>query len=330
MPVNKSALIRYRIIDSCLTNTLRKYPTLEFIKEKIDELIDANISESMINKDFAAMKEIYNAPIRYNRYNKGYCYSENDFSIREFPLTADEIEALDFSTALLNQLKGTSLFVQFESAINKVIEGYRISKIIGKSEKQILQVEEPIKTEANKWLEKILRAILTKDCLDVTYQGFDKSQKVHEFSPYLLKEYRNRWYAVGYSQKPKDVLVFALDRIKEIRQSKEKYHSNAEFKPEEYFKYSLGITQFNNTEPDTVILSYSPAEARYILSQPLHHTQEVILENEEEVQIKMQLYLTQELLMMILSYGSSVEVIAPEKLRVRIKEMLEQTIKIYS
>jgi predicted DNA-binding transcriptional regulator YafY len=132
MPVNKSALIRYHIIDKCLTNTLKKYPSLEYIKEKIEEEIHDSISMSMFNKDIVALKNIYNAPIHYDRYHKGYCYTDADFSIKKFPLTPDEIEALDFSTALLNQLKGTSMFEQFENAINKVIEGYRINKITGR------------------------------------------------------------------------------------------------------------------------------------------------------------------------------------------------------
>ena len=329
MPQNKSALIRYHIIDSCLTNKYRKFPTLEFIIEKIEETLDNTISISMLNKDIAAMKDIYNAPIHYDRYQKGYCYEENDFSIKKFPLTEDEVEALDFSTALLNQMKGTDMLVQFESAINKVIEGYRISKIIGKSEKQILQMEEPIKTEANKWLEQILKSILHKTCLSLKYHGFNKAARNHEFSPYLLKEYRNRWYAVGYSQKARNILIFALDRIQGIKESKEMYHSNMDFKPEDFFKYSLGITQFNNAKPETVILSFKPDAAHYIFSQPLHHTQEKILENEKEVQIKMQLHLTEELIMTILSHGPKVKVIAPEKLRNQVKELAEQTSHLY-
>src|SRR5690349_14571336 len=122
MPANKSALLRYRIIDSCLTNKQKPYPTLEFIQEKIQDQLDDEISISMINKDFAEMKKIYDAPIKYCRSNKGYHYTEPGFSIREFPLTHQEIEALDFSTALLNQLKGTKLLERFENAINKVIE----------------------------------------------------------------------------------------------------------------------------------------------------------------------------------------------------------------
>ena len=196
MPANKSALLRYRIIDSCLTNTLRKYPTMDFIIGKIEEQIGKSLSDSMFTKDIQNMRTIYGAPIKFDRYHKGYYYTEPDFSIKEFPLTHDEIEALDFSTALFQQLKNTRMFEQFENAINKVILGYRISKIIGKSEKQILQVEEPVKTEGNEWLEIILKAIIEKNCLKITYQAFGKDKKDHEFSSYLLKEYRNRWYAL--------------------------------------------------------------------------------------------------------------------------------------
>lgn len=86
MPTNKSALLRYRIIDSCLTNTRRRYPTLQDLKKKIEEQLMDNISESMLNKDFEAMKRIYNAPIKFSRTNGGYYYEEDGFSIKRISI----------------------------------------------------------------------------------------------------------------------------------------------------------------------------------------------------------------------------------------------------
>ena len=154
MPVNKSAFIRYRIIDGCLTNPMRRYPSMEDILEKIESQLGVGISPSMFSKDIQQMKQLFNAPIKFDRTRNGYCYTERIFSIREFPLTHDEIKALDYSTALLHQLKGTRMFQHFENAINKVIEGYRLSHIIGKSENQILQVEEPLRADSSRWLER--------------------------------------------------------------------------------------------------------------------------------------------------------------------------------
>ena len=323
MPANKSALLRYRIIDSCLTNPYNRYPTIDFIVDKIEEQIGTPLSKSMFTKDLENMRIIYGAPVKFDRYNKGYCYTEHNFSIMDFPLTHDEIEALDFSTALLQQLKNTRMFVQFENAINKVIEGYRISKIIGKSEKQILQVEEPIKTESNKWLEIILKSIVEKTCLGVTYKGFGKDEKVHEFSCYLLKEYRNRWYAVGYSKMPKSILVLALDRINNVEGCRGKFISDSSFVPANFFKYSFGITQIHNAVAEKVILSFEAEQAPYILTQPLHTSQKIIMQNDKEVQVELEVYITQELRMAILSYGNLVRVLQPALLKKEIKKIIE-------
>lgn len=290
MPANKSALLRYHIIDSCLTNNQRKFPRMEYIIDKIEAQLHTSLSNSMFTKDIESMRRIYSAPIQYNRVQKGYHYAEPDFSIRKFPLTHEEIEALDFSTALFQQLKHTKIFYHFETAINKVIEGYRISKIIGKSETQLLQVEEPVKAEDNHWLEPILKAIVNKTSLTITYHGFGKQEKQHIMSPYLLKEYRNRWYTIGYAAKTKNILVWALDRITAIDISNEKFFSDEEFTPASYFKYSFGITQINDGKAEIVVLNFSARQAPYIISQPLHHSQQIISNDEKGLQIKLQFH----------------------------------------
>jgi predicted DNA-binding transcriptional regulator YafY len=330
MPVNKSALLRYRIIDACLTNRLRTYPSMKFIIDKIEEQLDITLSDSMFNKDIQQLKRIYGAPIKFDRSRNGYYYTEPDFSIKEFPLTHDEIEALDFSTALFQQLKGTKMFHQFENAINKVIEGYRISKILGKSESQILQIEEPIQIGGNEWLEILLKSIVEKKCLKIIYQGFGKEKKEHDFSPYLLKEYRNRWYVVGFSRRVEKVIVLALDRIKDVKHSSMKYEPGDKFNPEKFFNYSLGITQVHNAKPEKVILSFSPKEAEYVFSQPLHHSQQTILKNNTEVRIELTVYLTQELKMLILSYGENIKVLSPAYLKNEIKNCIEKMNELYN
>ena len=84
MPINKSAVLRYRIIDECLTNTMRKYPSKDFIIEQIEEKTGKEISSSMFDKDIKGMKEMYGAPIAFDRLNKGYYYSQDGFSIKNF------------------------------------------------------------------------------------------------------------------------------------------------------------------------------------------------------------------------------------------------------
>jgi predicted DNA-binding transcriptional regulator YafY len=330
MPVNKNALLRYRIIDACLTNPMRKYPTMQQIIEKIETQLDDSISDSLFSKDIQQMKRIYGAPIKFNRFHNGYCYTEEAFSIKEFPLTHEEVAALDYSTALLHQLKGTRLFEQFENAINKVIEGYRISKILGKTETQIIQVEEPVKTGGSEYLEVILKAIVEKDVLEIAYQGYNKEEKLHCVSPYLIKEYRNRWYVVGFSNRTENVLVFALDRINNLKTCKEKYIPADGFSAEAFFNYSFGITQLHDDKPEKVVLSFTAFQAPYILGQPLHHSQQVLKQTDKELEVQLQVYITQELIMTILSYGKEVKVLKPASLQNKIKKMIKEMNEIYN
>lgn len=329
MPKNKSASLRYRIIDGCLTNSRRKYPDARFIMEKIEEQLGTSISVSMLNKDFAEMRSSFGAPIAYSKTHKGYYYTQPDFSIKEFPLTNDEIEALDFSTALLYQLKGTKLFDQFENAINKLIEGYRISKVLGKSERQLLQVEEPTKYLEKPWLELLLHAAVEKNALKITYQAYGKESKLHIFSTYLLKEYRNRWYVVGFSDRASDIIILALDRIIEIEKSAEKYISTEDFIPEDYFRFSFGITQISDAKPENIELVFSKSQANYINSQPLHQSQKLIEENVNSIVYGYQVYITQELIMTILSFGSQVTVKKPAKLKKLISQEILKMVNHY-
>lgn len=329
MPANKSALLRYHIIDACLTNKMRKYPSMEYIIEKIEDQLCTTLSNSMFTKDIEGMRNLYTAPIIYDRARKGYCYTQENFSIKSFPLSNDEIEALDYSTALLQQLKDTPMFHHFETAINKVIEGYRISKILGKSEKQFLQVEEPVRSEGSEWLEPLLKGITTKKCLQVYYHGFGRPEKTHIFSAYLLKEYRNRWYSIGYSTTAKNILVLALDRIKDITSCKEKYTSDNDFDPAAFFEYSFGITQVHGARSEKVELLFTPYQAQYILSQPLHHSQKIISNDDKGLLIQMKVYITRELTMSILSYAGNVKVLAPKKLINEIQGEIEAMRGLY-
>ena len=87
-----------------------------------------------------------------------------------------------------------------------------------------------------------------------------------------------------------------LDRIQRIESSNEKYVSNDTFSPEEFFKYAFGITQVHDAVAESVELRFTPEQAQYIISQPLHHSQVIISNDELGLTIQMQVYLTRQVL----------------------------------
>lgn len=330
MPVNKNAMLRYRIIDSCLTNKMRRYPTLQDIIERIESQMGTSISVSMINKDLKQMRDLYDAPIKYSHTQGGYFYTEENFSILDAPLSPDEIEALDYSTALLNTIKGTHLFRHFENAINKLIDGYRISSYLDKLPHHILQVEQPLSDGGSYWLNDVLQSIVSKKTMRFAYKRFGSEEREYVFSPYLIKEYRNRWYMLGMVHAYNALRVFALDRLQDIYFTDEPYIETENFNPDEYFKYSFGITQLNHIEPIEAKLFFTPQLAHYIRSMPLHPSQEILQDDETGMQIKLHVYLTYELVMAILSYGKDVLVLEPPELIERVKSEIMEMRELYN
>jgi predicted DNA-binding transcriptional regulator YafY len=331
MPVTKNAAFRYRIIDACLRNKRKPYPSVDVLQETITEALnlDKEISVSSVNKDMKAMRDIYNAPIQFSKNYKGYYYEDPHFSINSFPLTEEEVRILDLSSSFLKQIKYSGYFTQFESVIEKLISGFRISKIPGYENRQLLETEEPISDTGLNWLETVYSSILYKKALKVQYKRFNSDDsKTHLISPYLLREYRNRWYMVGFSEKADAVTTLALDRVLSIEESKRKYIALDSFNEKDYFRYSFGVTVYANADPYKIKLLFDNSVAGYLLTKPLHSSQ-IANQLDDGLHIELNCYITPELEMTILSYGEMVKVIGPEQLKKKISDRAEAMWKLY-
>jgi predicted DNA-binding transcriptional regulator YafY len=331
MPVNKNAAFRYRIIDECLRNSRKKYPSIADIQEKITSSLGLNalISVSSINKDLKIMRDFYLAPIKFNAYERGYYYEDPQFSINSYPLSSEEIEVLDLSTAFLKQLKFSGYFRQFEGAIDKLISGLRISQIPGFEKKMLIQTEEPTANTGVNWLDILYVAILEQKPVQINYHRFNVIQATnHIFSPYVLREYRNRWYVTGYSSEGKNITTLALDRIQGCEIVKKGYFLDDSFDAAEFFKYSFGATVHANAKPQNVQLLFDKRLEGYLTTKPLHHTQQ-LEKVKEGIVVKIDCYLTPELEMTILGYGEQVKVLAPAKFVNTIKRRVEAMGYVY-
>ena len=331
MPVNKNAAFRYRIIDTCLRNSRKRYPSIEDLQQAVTEglNLDNVISASSLNKDLKAMRDHYKAPIKFNKSEKGYYYDDDNFSINAFPLTADEIAALDLSISFLKQIKYSGYFNQFESAIEKIISGFRISRIEGYENRKFIETEEPTADTGIRWLEKIYEAILMKSCLEIVYQKFgNKEAKTHQLSPYVIREYRNRWYVTGHSDLSDKLVTLALDRILAISVSKNKFIETPDFDENSFFKHAFGVTTYTDAVPSKIELLFEESQRGYLMSKPIHSTQQIVNTDSGFI-VTIECYLTPELDMFILSQGEQVKVLSPSQLLERIQKRVEAMVQVY-
>lgn len=323
MPKNKSAAVRYRAIDKRLRRKYRPYPTMQDLIEAVEEVTDSSISVSSIQKDLNAMRYDsrlgYFAPIKFSKAHQGYYYEDPEYTIEGFSLNENDISSIQFAASMLNQFRGTEFFKEFESAVDKIIAR---AQIVDSQEMQgKIMLEKAPYYSGSYLINPLVEHIRNKDVISFNYTKFnDSKSKLHTIHPYVLKEYRNRWYVTGYEVEGKMIKTFGLERMADVKvESSLKFYEDPAFDAASYFRFALGITTATG-DPLDIILAFSPEVSEYIKTQPWHESQKEIADTKEEYRISLKLVPSMELVMQILSYGKDVKVVAPESLRKEVEK----------
>ena len=318
MPHIKNALIRYRIIDKCIRNQYKPFPSKRDLREACEESLfgstgGAHICDSTIEKDMYAMKMEHDAPIKYSKLEKGYFYEDKDFTLNDIPLTDNDMEAISFAAHTLMQFKDVDLFRQFGSAIDKIVDHLAVSQ--DQDSQQFVQFEATIADGGNEYLTSILEAIKLKRLIQFEYASFVTGElKLRKVTPLLLKQYRNRWYLISFDDSKNDYITYALDRIEGLEILKETVSQPIYFDPDNYFKHAVGITS-GNTAPTDVRLKVSLVAAKYLDSLPIHASQKVVEMNQDHFIFCIKVNISEELIREIMSYGGDIAVIEPLELK---------------
>lgn len=333
MPLNKNASFRYRVINDCLRNTGRRW-TLEDLREHISEKlfeefdIVRGISLRQLAEDIHIMRKLpptgYDAPIK--RRN-GYVYYEDpNFSIDQNPLTESDVEALDEALNILKQFKDLPHFEELKRILYK-IQG---SVSLLSKKKALIQFETNPLVKGTEWIPTISDCIGKKKPLSITYKSFKSlSNRVEIVYPYLLKEYRNRWFMIGYNDTYKSISTYALDRIERTKPENIKWIENSFFDPDHYFDNIIGVTVLEDSPIEKIQIKLSPEIYPYILTKPIHKSQKIIKEDSSEKIIQIEIIPNFEFESLVLSYGEEVEIVLPPHIRDKIKSRLNLVKKIY-
>lgn len=322
---NKEAYIRYQLIDECIRNRAKVYPTMDDLIDYCEQKIGKSFGYSTIKKDLSDMRNDellgYNAPIEFSKMDKGYYYSNPDYSINKIALTNNDLEKLQLALDVLHKYEDIKHIAGFADVLEKVLKTVRITNNAKvKNVEQVIQLESATAMKGMELIDEMANYIIEKQPITFDYFSYyTKKTKQHLVHPYLIKEYRNRWYVVALEHQVKEVRVFGLDRISNCIPEPIPFEKSTDFNADMLFKYSFGIT-INDLQPAEIILSFSAEQRYYFLSQPVHTTQEVIRDTEKEFRIKLTVIPSYELVQFIKSYGKKVKVISPAKLKKQVEE----------
>lgn len=334
MSINKLALIRYKTIDNCLQNRFRKWTLDDLVEACSDALyeyegITKGVSKRSVQLDIQNMRSEklgYNAPIIVTD-KKFYSYGEKNYSITNIPLTKQDLGTLNEVVEVLKQFKAFSHFNELSGMVNRLEDKIYKQQHKGKS---LIHFERNDLLKGLEFIDPIHKSLINKITLEIKYQSFKaREATILILYPYLLKEYRNRWFAIG-AKKDGQFITIALDRIVEIKElPKEKYLKNTLFDPETYYDNAIGVTKSLNQREVPVIFKFDKFNTPYVITKPLHASQKIMEEVENGTVFIMNVVWNFELEKEILGFGEGIEILAPRNLRKKIKARLTQASQQY-
>ncbi|MFW5886606.1 MAG: helix-turn-helix transcriptional regulator [Bacteroidota bacterium] len=244
-----------------------------------------------------------------------YTYEDPDFTIENTNLSESDIETINNAITLLSQFK--KLTIHEELAV--VREKLRGEILQQGEQEQVIEFEKK-EVKGSELLAPLFKAITKKQAIRLDYKPF-RSERIKDLviHPYFLKQFNHRWYLLGFCQKHQNIGIYSLDRIENWEITKEKYIENDKIDPETYFKDIIGVTIPENEEIQEIIIKADNRQLPYIKTKPLHHSQQIIEENESGMTVQLKLIPNYEFYSLILSYGDSVEILAPQKVREEMK-----------
>ena len=207
---------------------------------------------------------------------------------------------------------------------NWLINTFSISNLLVDN----LQLHERILLEeipsGQKYFAQIIDAMKSNNLINMTYRSYWKDNS-HNFDvePYCVKLFRQRWYLLGRSPYKKQMMIYALDRIQELRIIDTNFELPTTFNANEFFSEYFGVNIGDEVDVETVKLKVASYQANYIRAVPLHHSQNEIEKNEDYSIFELRLRPTSDLMREILWHGEAIEVLAPSELRKEVTNKIE-------
>ncbi len=329
MAVNKLALLRYKTLDKCLQNRLRHWTLEDLIEAVSDALyefegIHTGVGKRTIQADIQVMRSDslgYNAPIIVLD-RRFYTYEDKDYTISKAPVNQADLKKMKEIVGVLKHLNGFNYFDEMSDMITKLENNVR------KTENHLenfVQFETNTLLKGLEWINPLYQSIINKRALLIDYKSFKATQSKQQiYYPYLLKEYRNRWFLIVKPGKGNQLMTLALDRIVDFKELPDQpfvSYKGVDF--EHYFDDLIGVTKTEKDRAQKVILQIDKLNAPYVLTKPLHTSQQILNEDESGVLIRIDVVLNFELEREILGFGENMKVIAPRLLVKKIERRLK-------
>lgn len=277
------------------------YSTLEELRRYAEQELIArgepirSLSQRTIERDIRDIRSALGVSIDYSHSERGYFIPPDEDSTSDLERILEPFEVL----TAMRQDTGVRDFI----------------------------IPERRRAAGTEHLYGLVHAIRSGLCATFDYRKFwsaDTSRRTIE--PYALKETRGRWYVVGTDLADRRLKTFGLDRITYLTIKQERFRKDPTFDIQERFRHSLTVDRTDKVEH--IVFSVGASDAAYLKTMPLHPSQRIVREISQRTAFSLDVYLTPDVVMELLSRAQTLRIESPEYLRNQILEIYENGLRL--
>jgi len=316
-----------------LTRTYRLHQTLAGRRvgiplETIMENLDC--SRATANRAIQEMRDVFNAPIVFDRDQQGYRYERGGFELPGVWFTAAELTGLLSMQRWLDQIGSGfvgRLLAPLGEQMRKLLGDQKVASEIG--ERIVLQ-EVGQRRNATRHFASIASATLSRAQIEIAYRDRTRNQDTERIlSPQRLLHYRDNWYLDAWCHLRGELRRFALDRIQSVLVTDVPANEIPPTEVARAFDRTYGI--FGGAPAHTAVLRFSGSAAQWVSEEVWHARQQSEWLDDGRYELWIEIGENPaELIQDILRYGASVEVVEPASLREMVKQRLMDTLAQYA
>lgn len=300
MKQNLSRLIRYILIINKLSGRQKYVPAKELFSYIESQMIargfDSGMTIRTLQRDINDIENVFGIIIKNYR---GYGY-----------YIADKYED--------TELRYKELLMNFDL----------LTAVSGDTNSEGYIIPEHHRPKGNDQIPALIKAIKESAVITFSYNLVRKNNKEvkKRVKPYFLKESLGLWYLIAKDEKNR-IKSYGIDRISELEITNVTFKRDESINPNEFYRYSYGIWDDPATPIEEVELKYDALDGSFLKSNPLHWTQEILEDKEDEFRIRLQIKITNDFVMALLARTRSLTVIKPESLKERIRNLYIEALK---
>lgn len=286
---------------------------------------ECGVTERSIYRDIVSLSEA-NVPIYYDR---GYKLA-SDLFLPPLNFDVDEYTCLRMALGS-TPLRNTDKYRQVVRRIEAKVEAGLSSRVREQRRYRASPAEIDIAVTLSEerlcdFYADLERAVAETRTVTMTYESIESGVTERKVDPCFIVFKRHAFYFVGYCHLRKELRTFRLDRIRDLVVTEELFRPYLEVDARSYFE---GSWEIYRGEPVEVCIRLRGASAR-VVEVGLHHPDEQITRlSDDEVEYRLTVSGTEEILRWVLGFGDEAEVIQPPSLRARVRQIAEGMLAVY-